>query len=236
LEDFRSDEVFDFVRQRSSIPNLRHELSELVEASEVPHSDTRHTLEELRIFASLRQNFEGASPSVIGLGALIDAALPMMEGAISVRTYRSQTSPVRGQATLFAQPGEIAMRLAAVDAWLLEQESLGIPRSFQAVVAMSAFCALHPLTDGNGRMSRILFNLLLYGDRRSIGCYLPIATLAARSSSGFLISLKLSQFGNEWKSICKFHVASLLFILKNFSSNIAAWPNPRLDRNACYGT
>lgn len=68
--------------------------------------------------------------------------------------------------------------------------------AFAAVVALAAIGAAHPLIDGNGRTSRLAFNLLA---EAALGSgYLPLSELGLLSRGGFLLAMRSAQYHGDW--------------------------------------
>lgn len=73
---------------------------------------------------------------------------------------------------------------------------------FCAIIAAAFLMNIHPLHDGNGRVSRMLFNLIL--DRGEIN-YIPLTELCHVARSGYVISLREAFLFSEWDSIIVFY-------------------------------
>ena len=72
-----------------------------------------------------------------------------------------------------------------------------------ATYAMVAIVALHPAWDGNGRLSRTIFNLILaeqYGWRG----YLPIYELGSHSDGGWILALRRVQHEGDWSHMFRY--------------------------------
>ena len=67
---------------------------------------------------------------------------------------------------------------------------------------MGIFLNIHPFRDGNGRTSRILFNIFLmnYVNRN---IFIPISEISSVSNKGFILSIKEGQIFNNWSPIMK---------------------------------
>lgn len=71
-----------------------------------------------------------------------------------------------------------------------------------SIVAAVFFMHIHPLHDGNGRVSRVLFNLIL---GRDINNYIPMTELCHVARSGYVLSLREAFLFSEWDSIIIFY-------------------------------
>lgn len=87
------------------------------------------------------------------------------------------------------------------------KEHLEVCPAFAASVAMTSICNLHPFVDGNGRLSRLVFNgLATQRSRRAT--YLPLHELGRISRGGFLIAMRLAQYRSNWLSLGGFLTAA----------------------------
>lgn len=69
--------------------------------------------------------------------------------------------------------------------------------AFAAIVAYASICNLHPLPDGNGRLARMLYNLIIrcaFPD----AFYLPIYEISALSQMGLIIRLRQADYHGKW--------------------------------------
>lgn len=62
--------------------------------------------------------------------------------------------------------------------------------------------ALHPFSDGNGRVMRILTNLTL---ERSPTTYIPFSELNVLSRGGYGIRCRIAAFSNNWSEIIYYY-------------------------------
>lgn len=59
------------------------------------------------------------------------------------------------------------------------------------------FLCIHPFSDGNGRMSRILTTLLLYKNGYMVGKYISLEQKIAKDKNAYYVALQKSQYGWE---------------------------------------
>lgn len=112
-----------------------------------------------------------------------------------------------GCSVRFPAPDEIVPRL-----WqIFECLSFNYTRHpvFAATVALSAISSLHPLSDGNGRLSRVMFNIII-AKRFGLDLYIPLYELSEISRGGYIISVREAQYNNSWTSLSQFILNCLL--------------------------
>ncbi|KJV34822.1 hypothetical protein VI08_09605 [Luteibacter yeojuensis] len=78
---------------------------------------------------------------------------------------------------------------------------------------MTALLTIHPFTDGNGRTSRALANLLIFGDAAiARDNYIPFKDLMAISQSGFEIACNQARYFGRVAIICRWMANAVLLI------------------------
>ncbi|QEH95783.1 Fic family protein [Gluconobacter thailandicus] len=81
-----------------------------------------------------------------------------------------------------------------------------------ANIILSSLLQIHPLTDCNGRTSRIIFNIfIMIFINRNV--FIPLLEISKCSNNSFLFSIKEAQIFNEWSSINKFINLSIQEVL-----------------------
>ncbi len=70
-----------------------------------------------------------------------------------------------------------------------------LPDLFLAATFVFDFLCIHPFRDGNGRVSRLLFLLLLYQHRYSVGRYISLEKIVEDSREDYYEALKKSSVG-----------------------------------------
>uniref|UniRef100_UPI0035C6EA04 Fic family protein n=1 Tax=Serratia quinivorans TaxID=137545 RepID=UPI0035C6EA04 len=71
-----------------------------------------------------------------------------------------------------------------------------------AIVASAFLMHIHPLYDGNGRVARVLFNLILGREKSN---YIPMTELCHVARSGYVLSLREAFLFSEWEPIIVFY-------------------------------
>jgi hypothetical protein len=85
-----------------------------------------------------------------------------------------------------------------------ELGSVRSPPLYRAVVAMAAVSNCHPFDDGNGRTSRMLFNVMA---RRGVGrndLYVPLHEFAALSGGSLTLAVREAELYNRWEMLFQF--------------------------------
>lgn len=80
---------------------------------------------------------------------------------------------------------------------------------FTAIIASVYIVYIHPLTDGNGRLSRLFFNIIT---SRSHLNYLPFTEICHFARSGYVISMREAMLFSEWDSIIHFFCKSIILM------------------------
>jgi len=87
------------------------------------------------------------------------------------------------------------------------------------------FLCIHPFSDGNGRMSRLLTLLLLYRAGYTVGKYISIEKLIADSKETYYEALQESSYGwnegeNDYSAFTKYMLGIILAAYRDFSDRI----------------
>lgn len=114
-----------------------------------------------------------------------------------------------GNYVVFPPAATVRPSLQQLHAFL--RENIERDRTLSATVAMVAICNIHPFTDGNGRLSRLLFNAIINFDRE-ICPYIPLHELGRTSRGSLLIYMRLAQYRGEWSPIAGFLAESAKFL------------------------
>lgn len=154
-----------------------------------------HTLREhleatnhARAFDELRQLVEGSASigieTILRLHALVLHDIHELAGA-----WRQQAIYIRGSDLRPPPAGQVPMLMNQWIVWL-EQEGQKYHPVVRAAIAHHGFVAVHPFIDGNGRVSRLLLNLMLLRDG-----YAP-AFLLREWKGRYLQALHAADYGN----------------------------------------
>lgn len=128
----------------------------------------------------------------------------------SIRSSSVLSTPDKlGKFVIFPDAKAIEPALKDIDRHI--QANIDVSRAFTATVAMTALCNVHPFGDGNGRVSRIVFNALLRAPGNE-GPYIPLHELGRVSRAGFLIAMRLAQYRNEWRTLADFLSEAISFV------------------------
>lgn len=72
-----------------------------------------------------------------------------------------------------------------------------------AIVLLVGISHIHPLQDGNGRLSRVMYNWLSFSEINS-EFYLPLYEIGGLSEGGYVIRKRLARNEDGWDSIIKY--------------------------------
>lgn len=78
-----------------------------------------------------------------------------------------------------------------------------------ATAALVLLTNAHLFSDGNGRLSRALFNYILHRAGLPVAVYIPVYELALRSRGGFLIRVRQAELRNAWNPLVEYVVNML---------------------------
>lgn len=98
------------------------------------------------------------------------------------------------------------------------------------------FLCIHPFSDGNGRMSRLLTLLLLYQNTYIVGKYISIEMMIEKTKASYYETLRLSSIGwheneNDYKPFVKYYLGILLSAYREFSSRVETLRNHGLTKS-----
>lgn len=109
--------------------------------------------------------------------------------------WRAGYVHIRGASYTPPHPREVPQLMADWVAWI-EGDGLGYPPIIRAALAHVMFEAIHPFSDGNGRVGRLVLNLMLM----RVGY--PPALLPHEWRTGYMHGLHQAQTGGSYAPIC----------------------------------
>lgn len=193
---------------------LEHELSDWIPGIDARTQSPSRSLNEINGLAQItsacpREIFFSNNPE--NLKQLLIQFSLFANGNSKFRSGEISTKEdAVGSKVIYPDAKFISQRIH--DLFFLCRKHIDISPAFCATVSMIALCNAHPLEDGNGRVSRMLFNWIL-SDGRTILNYLPIYELAALSRGGFIIRSRKAQYFNDWTELIRFlEYSSSIFI------------------------
>ena len=190
---------------------LRHPLSAHYASRDVTRPPSRRSPREISLLRDLtggRGRFDPDLGFADMLHRIAGAVRREETAALRTRSCRSQPDG-GGQYVVFPPPRQAAVLVQALDGFARRQA--GASPMFVATVLMNGICNAHPFPDGNGRVSRIVFNAQVNQAAGGFG-YLPLYELSMMSSGGFIIRLRAAQYHGDWSGLADYvHQAAMLF-------------------------
>ncbi len=97
------------------------------------------------------------------------------------------------------------------------------------------FLCIHPFTDGNGRMSRLLTLLLLYQQGYIVGKYISIEMIIEKTKETYYDTLQQSSIGwheeeNSYAPFVKYYLGVILSAYKEFASRVETIRSKKLTK------
>lgn len=111
-----------------------------------------------------------------------------------------------GNRRRFPEPHLVHDGLTAL--WHFVRAYADAPAVIPAAVMHYGICVLHPFGDGNGRLARMLFNVLVY--RGNPHQYIPLRHLFNASDFGYEIRLHEMDETQHWEQLIRFFQSLLL--------------------------
>lgn len=132
-------------------------------------------------------------------------------GSSATRSFRNRPvyigRDLHGRYVEYPDHQEIESQLVTLWSVLIDQS---LPGVFRAIVAYVAIVGIHPLLDGNGRLSRTLFNLILFSEGLATDAYVPLKEAYNLSLGAISIQTKRALIKNDWNGISKTIAAVIL--------------------------
>jgi hypothetical protein len=190
------------------IPHIHHALTplfSLVQAA-IPLNAARAERSVLaerapQILAAVRSGVAGEFKAAVATVAFD------LTGSAELRRRDRCASPDRhGRYVIYPDPAGISEQLAAIAEWLASAD-----RQVSAYRAMGTLVAItncHPLDDGNGRLSRIIANIVTWSEKPAI-LYVPWREIALFSRGGFILRVREAEIRGDWQPLARFMLAAL---------------------------
>lgn len=186
LESFMIKFTYDTQKIEGSTLNFRDTASLLLEGrtpSNKPLHDVREAEEHKKVFYELIRTKKGMSLNLIleWHYKLFKETKPNIAGKI-----RNHQVAISGSRFVPPPPAELNALLADFIKWYNKSKSKLNPVELAALVHLK-FVTIHPFTDGNGRISRLLMNLVL--NRHEF----PMLNIEYKNRSSYYTALERSQ-------------------------------------------
>ena len=184
---------------------LSHPLSSRFPAQSIAFARCDRSAGEWRV---LRDHHERLRDTLDGdrSAAFIEAMIAVaaaVAGADGLRRHQMGTAPDdRGHYVLYPPESVVEHRLHRLFAALRSRRAGS--RSFEGILALVWLTHCHPFVDGNGRTSRILFNMLLQRDRDRPAYYLPLYEFARLSRRGYILRVRQAELFGDWSALYDF--------------------------------
>ena len=139
--------------------------------------------------------------SVHGFTACLEnIATHLLNTDTRIRTTPSVILPDRKGVGWQCVPADkVVMRLAELHRYITAHHVQSPLQT--AIVALVMISCIHPFTDGNGRVSRVVFHAILRKYCVSPKFYIPLKNFYARSDFGFEIRLRQTFLTSDWNQI-----------------------------------
>ncbi len=133
--------------------------------------------------------------------------------------------------TAWETPSALEAACKAYDAALAE----GVDPLLAIPIFILDFLCIHPFTDGNGRMSRLLTLLLLYRCGYLVGKYISIERVIERSKETYYEALQLGSQGwhenaNDYAPFVRYLLGVILAAYRDFSSRVQLLSDKKLSK------
>ena len=181
-----------------------HTLSEHFSQFNSPRAKAVSSPDEARAL----QRWQLDDADLLSNGTFI-AALERLNGYLvgchpTLRTGVIGTEPdLNGSSIEFPSPIDTVHQID----WLrcrIRKERDKVPLLLSAICSLPIITNSHLFADGNGRLSRAVFNHILHRVGMSSDVYLPVYELMHASKGGFLIRLRQAEIQNDWEPFVRF--------------------------------
>ena len=197
LEWLRSDPANTENYGHLTRANLVHELSEYAMQRQSSRAHEKRSLCEREILVRLSLDPRSLlTQGVSGLMKLLCVLNAAGGGGSTIRDHMVNNGEdlAHGRA-IYPCFKLINAQLARIHQFLVQY--LDTQPAFTAIVAYASISNLHPFPDGNGRVARMLYNLLIRSAFPQ-AFYLPIYEISALSRMGLIIRLRQADYHGAW--------------------------------------
>jgi fido (protein-threonine AMPylation protein) len=125
----------------------------------------------------------------------------------SWRTTEMRTNEDGGVPVKYYAPSKINYALESLRTYICAEKYNGHP-ALTAIVAYNVLLQIHPFMDGNGRVARILFNMIL-NDNLSILRYIPLKFPSSSVNSSLALKLNRTRIERNYEHLMKYILGSL---------------------------
>jgi hypothetical protein len=205
LADLRARVVAPVPDTEGAFESLRHPLSDHFLALNPRSGAADRSVAEAAAAADVdRREFESSLGDAVRFEALLQKLnARVVDGHRGFRLNEAGLRPDRrGTAVLFPAPEQVPIQLDR----LRHALSLTLPANapWAAILALAMLTNAHPFADGNGRVSRMIFNLCLRAGAARELPYIPLYELFYRSRGGYEIRLRDAELNSNWDGFCNF--------------------------------
>ncbi|WJV26251.1 MULTISPECIES: Fic family protein [Pseudomonas] len=194
----------NLLTEEGVISRLRHPLFAHYAAfnTHVPLGD--RTLVERRHFEGISSAFKETLTDISypTICTFLNTTSQLIGGSGSIRDLPIGLTPDKqGRTTLFIDAAEIEGTLINLWQYMAKRPA---PQCdlFSALIAIVGLLNCHPFNDGNGRVARVLLNILL---ARSEHNYIPWYDFYHCTPGGYTLRLRQAQLFGEWDELVLFH-------------------------------
>lgn len=209
----RGKRLYNKLKNKHVISVLRHPLHVHFSAINT-HSPIRgRTQEEISDFSNIENLFNNTLSTLeySDICNFLCEANKSIGGDGMIRDIPMGLTPDRyGRITLFADVTELEEALKNLWCFIDSYQDKGA-NLFCALVSIVGLLNCHPFCDGNGRVARVLLNVLL---KRSLENYIPFYDFYHCTPGGYLLRLRQAQILGEWDELVMFH-CNIINILAN---------------------
>ncbi len=146
---------------------------------------------------------------VVTLPVILDIHKLILQKIDETNAGRLRAVPVRaaGSKTIFPNPAKVPDVIEKLITWLAENHS---HPATKAIEAHYRLVSIHPFTDGNGRVARLLMNLVLLQNN------FPPLVVPKESRRFYIVSLEKGQTTNQTDDYYKFMYEQMIVFMSKY--------------------